>query len=573
MTRSTMFIGGLCLGLSLWTVLPALSRQQEHRPEPQPNQNTLSPARQINHPPNRAERPRNPSPPSQFRSIDGSGNNQSDPDINAAHTSLLRQLPADYADGIAALAGPQRPSAREISNLVSAQTDTQPDPLHASDFLWQWGQFLDHDVDLTDGADPAEPANIPVPVDDPFFDPEGTGLEIIAFNRSLYDPTTGTDANNPSNPRQQLNEITGWIDASNVYGSDAQRAAALRTNDGTGRLQTSHGNLLPFNTDGLPNAGGPSATLFLAGDVRANEQVGLTALHTLFMREHNRLAQHIAHDQPNLTGEQIYQRARRRVEAQIQVITYQEYLPALLRPDAISPYSGYDPNVDARIGNVFSTAAYRFGHSAVSATLLRLDSSGNAIPAGHLSLREAFFAPQRLIDEGGIAPVLRGLASQIGQQIDPYVIDDLRNFLFGEPGAGGFDLVALNIQRGRDHGLPGYNVMRLAAGLAPAQSFSDISTDAEIQSRLDAAYDSVDDIDAWVGGLAEDVLPQAHLGETFSAILKDQFEALRDGDRFWYVRTLSLQERREVERTRLADIIRRNTTIGDEIADDVFQVQ
>ena len=165
------------------------------------------------------------------------------------------------------------------------------------------------------------------------------------------------------------------------------------------------------------------------------------------------------------------------------------------------------------------------------------------------------------------------LASQAGQQIDPYVIDDLRNFLFGEPGAGGFDLVALNIQRGRDHGLPSYNAMRQAAGLTPAQSFPDISTDAEIQSRLDAAYDNVDDIDAWVGRLAEDVLPQAHLGETFSAILKDQFEALRDGDRFWYVRTLSRRERREVERTRLADIIRRNTTIGNEIADDVFRVQ
>ena len=570
MTRSNMLIGGLCLGFSLWTVLPALSRHQENRPEPPPTQNTLSPARQINHPPNRAERPRNPASSSPFRSIDGSGNNQSNPDINAAHTPLLRQLSADYADGVAALAGPQRPSAREISNLVNAQTSSQPDLFHASDFLWQWGQFLDHDIDLTDGADPAEPANIPVPASDPFFDPDGTGTVEIAFNRSLYDPASGTDT---TNPRQQLNEITGWIDASNVYGSDAERAAALRTNDGTGRLLTSDGNLLPFNTDGLPNAGGPSATLFLAGDVRANEQVGLTALHTLFMREHNRLAQHIALNQPNLTGDQIYQRARRRVGAQIQVITYQEYLPTLLGPDTISSYSGYDPNVDARIGNVFSTAAYRFGHSAVSATLLRLDQSGNAIPAGHLSLREAFFAPQRLIDEGGIAPVLRGLAGQVGQQIDPYVIDELRNFLFGEPGAGGFDLVALNIQRGRDHGLPSYNTMRQAAGLTPVQSFSDISADAENQSRLAAAYDSVDEIDAWVGGLAEDVLPQAHLGETFSVLLKDQFEALRDGDRFWYARTLSPQARRAVERTRLADIIRRNTTIGNEIANDVFHVQ
>ena len=437
-------------------------------------------------------------------------------------------------------------------------------------FYGNGDNFLDHDLDLTDGADPAEPANIAVPADDPFFDPDGTGSVEIAFNRSLYDTATGTSADNP---RQQVNEITGWIDASNVYGSDAERATALRTNDGTGRLKTSDGNLLPFNTGGLPNAGGSSSTLFLAGDVRANEQVGLAAMHTLFVREHNRLAQRIAQNRPNLSGDQIYHRARRIVGAQMQVITYQEFIPALLGPNALRPYRGYDSDSDARISNVFSTAAYRFGHSAVSPTLLRLDQQGNPAAAGNLSLREAFFAPQRLIDEGGIAPVLRGLAAQRCQHIDPFVIDDLRNFLFGAPGSGGFDLAALNIQRGRDHGLPSYNDARRAVGLAPALTFSDISSNADIQARLDVAYDSVEDIDLWVGGLSEDPLPQAHLGELFFVILKDQFEMLRDGDRFWYTRTLSRRQRRDVERTRLADIIRRNTTIGNEISDDVFHVQ
>ena len=107
----------------------------------------------------------------------------------------------------------------------------------------------------------------------------------MSFNRSLYDPDTGTGLDNP---RQQINEISAWIDASNVYGSDLERATALRTLDGTGRLKTSAGNLLPFNTEGFANAGGSGPTLFLAGDVRANEQIGLTAMHVLFMREHNR---------------------------------------------------------------------------------------------------------------------------------------------------------------------------------------------------------------------------------------------------------------------------------------------
>ncbi|NJN46896.1 MAG: hypothetical protein HC808_10925 [Candidatus Competibacteraceae bacterium] len=369
-----------------------------------------------------------------------------------------------------------------------------------------------------------------------------------------------------------MNEITAWIDASNVYGSDSERALALRTLDGTGRLRTSDDGLLPFNDVGLANAGGDSAALFLAGDVRANEQVGLTALHTLFVREHNRLADNIRNDNPKLSGDEIYERARRIVGAQMQVITYREYIPALMGRDALRRYRGYRQDVDSGIANEFATASYRYGHSALSPTLLRLDAQGNEIAEGHLALRDAFFAPQRLTDEGGIAPILRGLSQQVCQAVDVFVIDDVRNFLFGPPGSGGFDLASLNIQRGRDHGIPSYNDVREGMALQRVQSFAEISGDPEVQTRLATAYATVDDIDAWVGGLAEDPMPGAMVGELVYTVLKQQFEALRDGDRFWYERTLTREERDDVENTRLADIIRRNTEIGREISDDVFHV-
>ena len=136
-------------------------------------------------------------------------------------------------------------------------------------------------------------------------------------------------------------------------------------------------------------------------------------MHTLFVREHNRLADVIRNRESEYTGDQIYQRARRIVGAQMQAITYNEFLPVLLGPGAIAPYSGYDPTVDASIRNVFSTALYRFGHSALSPTLLRLNASGSVIPAGNLPLRRAFFAPDLIIDEGGIEPLLRGLSRQV----------------------------------------------------------------------------------------------------------------------------------------------------------------
>jgi hypothetical protein len=531
--------------------------------------NEVSPARGINHPPQRTiiRSPKTLYDDDEYRAIDGSNNNKQQPGMGTPHTRLYRLMSPDYADGFSALAGAQRPGARVISNKIFHQAESRPNNLDASDFLWQWGQFLDHDIDLTDGTDPAEHANIPVPTGDPYFDPASSGKAEIPFNRSLYDKNSSTDA-----PRQQLNEITAWIDASNVYGTDPLRTDALRTHAGDGKLKTSAGNLLPFNTYGLPNAGGASPGLFLAGDVRANEQTGLTALHTLFVREHNRLAELIAEQSPDLNGDEIFLQARKLVGAEMQMITYREYLPALLGPGALSPYRGYDSTRDASIANVFSAAAYRYGHSALNGTLLRMDKQGQEIQFGHLALRDAFFNPSRIIDEGGIDPVLRGLAMQRSQTIDTKIVDDVRNFLFGPPGAGGFDLAALNIQRGRDHGLPSYNHVRKALGFAGAENFTDVSSDPDTVARLASAYTSVDDIDLWVGGLAEDPVPRSHLGPTFHRIIKQQFEALRDGDRYWYSINLSGKERGLIGSLRLSDIIRLNTGIGDELRKNVFRV-
>ncbi len=276
----------------------------------------------------------------EFRAIDGTGNNLSNPDWGSAGSLLLRRSAPDYGNGISTPAGAGRASAREISNLVCAQPSLLPISVPVTSFIWQWGQFLDHDLDLTGPAEPAEPFDIAVPTGDLFFDPFSTGSEIITLDRSVFDPATGTST---SNPREQVNTLTAWIDASNVYGSDPARATALRANDGTGRLKTSAGDLLPFNTGGLPNGGGTGASLFLAGDVRANEQAGLTAMHTLFVREHNRLAAKIRHHEPGLSDDEIYERARRIVSAEMQVITYKEFLPRLLGPGALAPYAGYVP--------------------------------------------------------------------------------------------------------------------------------------------------------------------------------------------------------------------------------------
>ncbi len=150
-----------------------------------------------------------------------------------------------------------------------------------------------------------------------------------------------------------------------------------------------------------------------------------------------------------------------------------------------------------------------------------------------ISLANAFFNPVE-IEQTGVDPILKYLATDNAQEVDNKIVPELQNFLFGPPGAGGFDLASLNIQRGRDHGLADYNTTRLAYGLAPVSSFAQISSNPEIQAELKRLYGNVNNIDLWVGGLAEDHAPGASVGPTFQRIIANQFERLRDGDRLWY---------------------------------------
>ncbi len=135
------------------------------------------------------------------------------------------------------------PSARAVSNAVNASPGNLPNANGASDYLWQWGQFLDHDIDETPVG--AETFDIEVPAGDPWFDPMNTGTQVIGMHRSEY-------MIDGSGKRQHLNNITAYIDASNVYGSEDALAHWLRTNDGTGMLKTSAGDLAPLQHRWVP---------------------------------------------------------------------------------------------------------------------------------------------------------------------------------------------------------------------------------------------------------------------------------------------------------------------------------
>ncbi len=523
----------------------------------------------------------------EYRTFDGTGNNFANPDWGTAGSRLLRLTTPSYYGSVSKLAGRDRPNPRLISNTVcSREVGATARHEQLTDFVWAWGQFIDHEMDLT-GSNRSERANIQIPPGDPQDGFVNGG--VIPFPRSNFDPVTGTAVNNP---REQTNSLSSYIDAANVYGANPTRAAMLRAFDGTGKLKTSHAFhhvLLPLNVAGFPNVNPgerPDDELFVAGDVRANEHVVLLSLHTLFMREHNRLCERICAYEPGLTGddEAVYQRARKTVGALMQVITYEEFLPALLGDAAFAPYGGYNEHVDATISNVFSTVCFRFGHSMLSPVIQvpGVYDEEAGIVEGRMPLRDGFFRPD-IVARHDIDAFLLGLTQQTMREIDVQIEEEVRSFLFHNVGERDpsstpprlLDLAALNIQRGRDHGLPDYNQCRADFGLPRKADFTGITGDPDLQARLAEAYGRVELVDPWIGALAEDHLPEAQVGELISVVLQDQFRRLRDGDRFWYEHDpyFAQHEIDELKRTRLADVVRRNTGINDVPAGgDVFRI-
>ncbi len=485
------------------------------------------------------------------RTADGTGTNEDNPDWGAVGQTLLRLSDANYEDGIGEMVS-GLPNAREISNALAQQTEDEPNSFGLSDMFWVWGQFLDHDITLT-GSEGFEFSPILVPAGDSQFDPAGTGEAIIPFTR-----TEIVDGTGEASPREYSNEITAFIDASMVYGSDEETAASLR--DEGGKLLLDEDGLLVSTDDGG----------VLAGDIRAAENVALTSMHTVFAREHNFWVDWLSQQNPGLNDDELFEAARVAVEAEIQAITFNEFLPLLLGDDVITDYEGYDPSVDPGISVEFATAAFRFGHSLLSSSIQRLNGRGDTIDAGDLSLSEAFFNPDEIAENGGVDPLLRGLADGTAQELDTHVVEDVRSFLFGEPGSGGLDLAALNIERGRDLGVSSYNDLREAVGLSRAESFADITSDAELAAELESVYGDVDLVDAWIGGLAEDAHGDGVIGELFGTIILDQFLRLRDGDAHWS-EGLDIPQAQidALWSTSLADIIERNTEIRS-IQDDVM---
>ncbi len=601
------------------------------------------------------------------RTLDGRNNNLAHPAWGRAGTLYLRVAPTNYDDGISSMA--TGPSMRYVSNRVfndAGQNIFSKDGI--TQWGWVWGQFLDHDFGLRDER-PAENAPIGFDQADP-LEAFANDLGAIGFARTPAAPGTGVDI-----PRQQVNTLSSYIDGSNVYGVDPNRLEWLRVGPVDGDMSNNGARLMLTANDFLPRVGdrgdpstAPAMDLMgplvgtpnravVAGDVRANENIALTALHTLFAREHNRI---VASLPSSLPAEDRFQIARRMVGAEIQYITYTQFLPAL--GVRLEPYRGYDPTVNPGLSNEFAVVGYR-AHSmihgefdttvpagtysdvqlaAFAAQQVVVEPDGDQVTL-EIPLAAAFGSPD-LLEDLGLGPVFQSL-SQRQYENDEQIDNALRSVLFQipKPGiadptvcgvpvvnpdcfSGVSDLGAIDIARGRDHGMPTYNDLRRAYGLAPKTSFVDVTGEATqrfpvdplinprdpindpnildfvelrdadgnlvapgsdaaeeevvlgvrrttVAARLKAVYGTVDRLDAFVGMVSERHVKHTEFGELQLAIWAKQFSALRDGDRFFYrndpvLRSIDHEFGIDYRLT-LAEIVKLNT--GVTLQRDVFK--
>jgi len=531
-----------------------------------------------------------------YRSVDGTCNNLNNPQWGSAFQPFARFLPPEYEDGVSTIrksviAGNDLPSARRISTGVHKDV-SRPSSTFTL-MLMQWGQFLDHDLTATSQTRSfnhsipkccriplhlSHPDCLPigVPADDEYFNGSISCMEFIRSS-----PVPRSDCT--LGPREQLNQLTSWLDGSVIYGSTDEDLKNLRLFK-KGKLQYS---FMPSRKSLLPRlhhfhegecvVTSPRLFCFHAGDARVNEQPGLAAMHTVWLRQHNLIAEKLNTMNPQWSEEVVFQETRKIVIAMVQHISYREFLPLLLGPNVMKAFglrllktgyfTGYDDTADATVPNSFASAAFRFGHSLVQPTINRCDEAHREMPY-KVDLSQEMMIPSNLHNLGEVDRISLGLASQRAQRRDEFITSQLTNHLFKTQGHKGLDLAAINIQRGRDHGLPPYLKWREACGLMkPILNNKSLETWNEFGEAtgilpekvrmLASVYESPWDVDLFPGGMVELPVKGGLVGPTFACIIGQTFRNLRRGDRFWYENPgqFTVTQLRAIRNTTLARVI------------------
>lgn len=532
-----------------------------------------------------------------YRSIDGTCNHIDKAYLGESYTAYTRFLNPHYINAFEipkrSVSKAMMPLPRKISSTI-VNNENNPHEYLTSAFT-QWGIFIEEDLSrfastimihynesigccdedgLTFAPRYIHPSCMPiaVPLKDKFY--KTKRVQCMNYVRSI----TALRPDCSMGHREQMNQATHYLDGSQIYGPSAEKSLHLRDIE-SGKLKTSRIDnkpFLPLHTDAKQYCMVNSDTdvCFKSGDNRVNFIPQLTVMQTLWMREHNRLAEELTQLNEDWDAETVFQEARRIVIAEMQHITYNEWIKYLLDTsnlNKIVKYDDFNKHIDPTVSNEFATSGIRVLYAMIPNIISLMDE--NNMENSTLRLLNHFNNPGIIVTH--FDSLLRGLANQRAQKIGVHYSMDLTNNLFADAKFG-YDLLSFDIQRGRDHGLPGYNFYRQLCGLPKVLEFKDLKDVMSKSARLSLSlvYKHVDDIDLIIGGLLEKPVDSL-LGPTMSCIIADQFMRTKQGDRFFYTNTnqpkpFSELQLNEIRKVTLARIFCDNSDIGN-IQREVFK--
>ncbi len=485
--------------------------------------------------------------PNTYESFDGTCNNLNNPLIGSINSPFKRYIQPDYLDGKSAPRNGPNPRLTSRTLLFDQSNEDK----YFTHLCALFGQYIAFDLTHAHLN-----SNTECPCDSSNSDsclsfqipPGDTALTQTCFKFIRSTPSNQSSSSSCSTGyREQFNKLSAYLDLSQTFGTNQVTNNNLRLFQ-NGFLNTSNG--IQTNRAYLPlvKCNGNSKC-FKAGEQRTNENMGLTSVYTLFLREHNRIATQLASLNPDWNDSKLFFETRHILIGIYQHVLYNEWLPIVigqtnyikedLKP--ISTYfKGYNSNINPSIVNEFATAAFRFGHVTIRNWYSRYTPSN--LKFDELLLSNIMLITDAAFKALGLESIMAGLFNDNLYKFGPQIADSLQNHLFQVKNADGTttspqDLASLNINRGRDHGLPVYVSFRSFCNLPPVESFNDLKslmTDESI-NKLRLVYKDVKHIDLWVGGVFEKPIDeQSIVGPTFSCIISKQFKDLKYGDRFFY---------------------------------------
>ncbi|XP_041375720.1 dual oxidase 1-like [Gigantopelta aegis] len=539
-------------------------------------------------------------------------NNLFQPDWGAAGSLLLRLSPPDYSDRVFESAGGTRPNPLDISEKIHKGVDGLGSLRGRNALLAFFGQLVvDEIVDSRRPGCPPEYIDLPIPEGHPYR----RTADNMMFQRTGYSARTGTS---PNVPRQQQNGVTPFLDAEFLYGNSRMWTNIMREFKG-GRLksvvQRADGkDSFPVgNEDGLPllnppiprdNSMKPVGRFLEIGNTRGHENPFLLSLQVIWFRWHNIVASNISLANSGWSDNKVFDQAKKLVTAHFQNIVMYEWLPAYLQisggnftpgNNLIPAYEKYDSTVQPGISQEFATAAMRYGHTLVPSGVWLMNETcsnltttgrgpdGKTRPVTGLRMCNTYWDSQGLVRDN-FDPIVRGLVYTLSEREDADYTADIREYLYGPLHFSRRDLAALDIQRGRDHGLPDYNTVRETLGLKPITDWREINNDSSALGVNQKIRDlqilygnttSPDNLDLITGGMLES--NGFGPGKTFQLIIKEQFLRIRNGDRLWYEnnigsnRRFTAQELVDVKSVNFRQILAATTNIPlSELPPNVF---